>query len=107
MRYYMTQRPPMPGAFPGGADVTEYMEPRMIPEIGREAYAMLEYDHELPAELVGEYELTPETVTVTLTMAQLDLIRDCVFRCANTGMDDDALYGAALALTTARMDALG
>lgn len=58
--YYMTQRPPCPGAQPrnGLVNVHELDPDSDTPGIGR-AYAMLEYDRELTEDEVRNYELTP------------------------------------------------
>lgn len=57
-RYYMLMRPPQPGAFPKGAiELKDFGQRVYIPEIGREAWAMLVYDHKLDNETIWEYEL--------------------------------------------------
>ena len=68
-RYYMTQRPFMPGAQPydgliGHEDLDPYVT---VPEIGRQAWTMLTYDRELTDKELRDYELTPDRVTVIVT----------------------------------------
>lgn len=62
MRYYMTQRPPMPGAMPrsGLVEIEEFDGRVYCKEIMREAYARLTYDRELTKQEIYDYELTPE-----------------------------------------------
>ena len=59
-RYFMTQRPPCPGAQPrrGLVNISELDPDSDTPGIGR-AYALLEYDRELTEAEVRDYELTP------------------------------------------------
>lgn len=60
-KYYMTQRPAMPGAMPkDGLDTIEDLDPRdVIPYIGKGAYALLYYTRPLTDKEVSDYELTP------------------------------------------------
>ena len=58
--YYMTQRPPMPGAYPRGAEaVEEYLRPVEIPGAGSHVYGRVGYREPLREEDVWAYELTP------------------------------------------------
>lgn len=61
MKYYCTERPPMPGAIPkrGLLEIREYDRRTFVPDIGREAWAELIYGRELTEEEVFEYELAP------------------------------------------------
>ena len=60
-KYYMTQRPAMPGAMPNkGLDSIEDLDPReTIPAIGKGAYSIVTYTRELTDREIYEYELTP------------------------------------------------
>ncbi|NCC67574.1 MAG: hypothetical protein EOM14_05180 [Clostridia bacterium] len=59
IRYYLTQRPPAPGTFPGrpvnlkSFDSREYVE-----EIGRPAWGWVEYEWPLTIKETEDYELT-------------------------------------------------
>lgn len=69
--YYMTQRPPMPGAMPKeGLRRIVYINqdetPGFVEEISMEAYARLEYDHELTRQQVDDYELVPAEYEVKI-----------------------------------------
>ena len=59
--YYMTQRPPMPGAMPKeGLIEIEAREPwKRLPGVGR-AYAKLIYDRRLTDKEIEDYELVEE-----------------------------------------------
>lgn len=67
--YYMTQRPPMPGAMPamGLINVESFKGRKMVDEIGRPAYAKITYTRELSGADVADYELIPEFYKVQLT----------------------------------------
>ena len=61
-KYYMTQRPPAPGALPGyGLFIIRYLNTeenrQFVPEINREAYAVLLYERKLTEQEMKEYEL--------------------------------------------------
>ena len=60
--YFMTQRPPMPGAMPrkGLKEIIAYDPDDYIPEICHVIYAELVYDRELTKEEVSDYELMPK-----------------------------------------------
>ena len=60
-KYYMTQRPPMPGAMPkiGLVDIQDLNPNDIIPEIGKGAYALLTYSQPLSGKDICDYELTP------------------------------------------------
>jgi len=59
IRYYLTQRPPSPGTFPGkpvnmkSFDTREHVE-----EIGRPAWGWVEYEWPLTIKETEDYELT-------------------------------------------------
>lgn len=59
--YYMTQRPPAPGAMPKRGLIKSYeYEGRLFVEaIGRKAWGSVVYDRELTAEEIDDYELVP------------------------------------------------
>ena len=71
--YYMTQRPPMPGAMPeeGLEFIDEENRLRFINEIGCDAYARLTYNRELTAKEVSDYELVPLFYDVQLTRTEI------------------------------------
>ena len=59
IRYYLTQRPPMPGAFPGKpVNMETYDDRKFIDEIGRHAWGWVEYQWPLTEKEVTDYELT-------------------------------------------------
>lgn len=58
-RYYLTQRPPAPGTFPGKPHGMEaYDAKRYIDEIGRSAWGWVEYQEPLSEGQISDYELT-------------------------------------------------
>jgi hypothetical protein len=58
-RYYLTQRPPSPGAFPGKpANMEAYDQKAYVEEIGRPAWGWVEYREPLTEKQAAEYELT-------------------------------------------------
>ena len=60
MRYYLTQRPPTPGTFPGRPNRIEgYDQRTYVKEIGREAWGWIEYPEPLEEGQAEDYELTP------------------------------------------------
>ena len=61
-RYYMTQRPPMPGAMPQkDLFLIEDLDPRdEIPYLDKGAYALVAYTRPLTDQEIREYELIPE-----------------------------------------------
>lgn len=60
MRYYLTQRPPTPGTFPGRPTKIEaYDQKTYVEEIGREAWGWIEYPEPLEEKRAEDYELTP------------------------------------------------
>lgn len=61
-RYYLTQRPPMPGAFPKPKDnkvvgLEAFDERRSVPMLHSQAWGYVEYEQPLSAKEVREYEL--------------------------------------------------
>lgn len=61
MRYYLTNRPPVPGAIPAGARaVANYAEPTYIDSISKTAHGWAEYDRALTDQEISDYELIPE-----------------------------------------------
>lgn len=60
--YYMTQRPPMPGAQPkkGLIDIQTLDANQPTKDVGR-AYARLTYDRPLSSAEISGYELMPDT----------------------------------------------
>lgn len=58
-RYYLTQRPPSPGAFPGKpVNMEAYDQKTYIEEIGRPAWGCVEYKEPLADKQADDYELT-------------------------------------------------
>lgn len=61
MRYYSTQRPITPGAYPkeNVISIKNFHDKKYVSEIGGDAWGYVEYDCELPEEKVRAYEFTP------------------------------------------------
>ncbi|MGI6497980.1 MAG: hypothetical protein ACOX0U_04045 [Oscillospiraceae bacterium] len=58
-RYYLTQRPPAPGTFPGKpANIKTYDERKYVSEIERQAWGWVEYQEPLTEKQTEDYELT-------------------------------------------------
>lgn len=58
MRYYLTQRPPSPGAFPGKpVRVVSFDSKKHVEAIGCRAWGWVEYDEPLTEKQVSDYEL--------------------------------------------------
>ncbi len=65
MRYYSTQRPVMPGSYPrpeGNAvlEIINFDSKIYCPELGRDAWGYIKYEHPLTENEVKSYELTLE-----------------------------------------------
>ena len=63
-RYYNTQRPVTPGAYPKPKNnpamlIHNFSSREYVPEIGRQAWGYVEYDRSLENEDIDGYELTP------------------------------------------------
>lgn len=60
VRYYLTERPPMPGTFPKHdvVNVMDYGEKIFIEEINAEAWGYVEYEDPLRESEINAYELT-------------------------------------------------
>lgn len=89
--YYMTQRPPMPGAMPiyGLIDVEEFKYGKSyVAPIGMTAWAKLTYNRKLKVQEINDYELTPEYYNVRLTREQI--IRLMSHLEGNELLDEDA-----------------
>lgn len=58
-RYYSIHRPVGPGTFPkaGAQEIQNYDDRTYIKEIGREAWGHIDYDRELTAKEMADYEL--------------------------------------------------
>ena len=76
-RYYLTQRPPMPGAFPKPADnrvlsVESFDEKTYCMQIGQLAWGYIEYEHPLSEQQVSSYELVKggQTMNRYMTMRE-------------------------------------
>ena len=66
-RYSLTQRPPMPGAFPRFAEVVEDFGGKVFCEdIGHEAWGYVEYEKPLTREEMVSYELARLVCTVRM-----------------------------------------
>lgn len=62
-RYYLTQRPPAPGTFPGRAfNVKSFDQRVLVPEIGRPAWGWVEYPEPLSEKDAKAYELVGPVV---------------------------------------------
>lgn len=77
--YYMTQRPPAPGAMPKvGLMNILYLNDDCgrvyVPEIGCDAWAKLQYTRELMDEEVAAYELIPDQYEVKLNRNELNIL---------------------------------
>lgn len=62
MRYYSTQRPVTPGAFPSGYQVlgiNNFDRKTFCEEIGREAWGYIDFADTLPVPEMERYELAP------------------------------------------------
>lgn len=88
--YYMTQRPPMPGAMPiyGLIDVEEYNRKSFVAQINASAWAKLTYNRKLKVQEISDYELMPESYTVRMTRVQM--IRLMSHLEGNELLDEDA-----------------
>lgn len=61
-RYYLTQRPPMPGAFPKPEGVNvwgleSFDDKRLVPMLHSQAWGYVEYDAPLTQKQIRQYEL--------------------------------------------------
>ena len=57
-RYYLTERPPMPGTIPRGCiNIMDFGIKKYVQEIDREAWGWVEYERELTDKEISEYEL--------------------------------------------------
>ena len=58
-RYYLTQRPPAPGSFPGKpVNMKAFDNRKHVEEIGRPAWGWVEYEEPLTEKQAADYELT-------------------------------------------------
>lgn len=58
-RYYLTQRPPAPGTFPGKpVNMKAFDSREHVEEIGRPAWGWVEYEKPLTEKQIADYELT-------------------------------------------------
>lgn len=62
-RYYLTQRPPMPGTFPNTPEnkvwgVESFEERRLVPMLHRQAWGYVEYKAPLTRQQMKDYELS-------------------------------------------------
>ena len=71
--YYMTQRPPMPGAMPmdGLMYIDEFVVKTYCEPIECEAYARVTYSRELTAKEISDYELIPESITWQFSIREM------------------------------------
>jgi len=59
IRYYLTQRPPAPGTFPGKpVNLKSFDKRTHVEEIGRPAWGWVEYEWPLTIKEAEDYELT-------------------------------------------------
>ena len=63
MRYYSTQRPITPGAYPkeNVISIKNFHDKKYVSEIGGDAWGYVEYDCELPEEKVRAYEFSGQS----------------------------------------------
>jgi len=79
-RYYLTQRPPSPGAFPGKpVNLKAFDARKHVDEIGRPAWGWVEYEQPLTDKQAADYELTKRQErttkrTIILTDEQASLL---------------------------------
>lgn len=83
-RYYSTQRPLWPGTFPrptgNRAEAIENYDSRTyVPEIGREAWGHIDYEHPLTAQEAADYELAAGCAGCVNEAASRDM--DCCWDC--------------------------
>lgn len=95
--YFMTQRPPMPGAMPkeGLYEIEDYDAKKFVPEVGCTAYAKLYYGRELSKEEVKQYELEPLFYNVPLTRTEIHRFMELL----RAKMIDDSTIADALKKT--------
>lgn len=81
MRYYSTQRPITPGAYPkeNVISIKNFHDKKYVSEIGGDAWGYVEYDCELPEEKVRAYEFTPVN-PMHCTAKQLAAMKRILFR---------------------------
>lgn len=108
MRYYSTQRPVAPGAYPrqgGTEDITNFDGPTYCTEIGREAWGYIEYAEPLTKEQAEAYELTPgNSPELGFALLKFALFHEAqsvsnMLTMDNTGASRKKLLGAWEALT--------
>ena len=94
--YYMTQRPPMPGAMPkdGLTDINEYDQRLYVDAIDHDAYARLTYSRKLTAKEVRDYELVPTSIAIEMSKHEVGI----VLKALELMADDDALADDAYLL---------
>lgn len=57
-RYYLPQRPPMPGTIPNGAVVAEdFGERKSVPQVARPVWGYADYKEPLTMAQIDDYEL--------------------------------------------------
>lgn len=100
--YFMTQRPPMPGAMPkeGLDKIEEYDKKKFIHELGCTAYAKVYYNRELTKDEVKQYELEPLFHNVPLTRTEIHRFMELL----RVKMTDDSTIADALAKTYWKLD---
>ena len=98
--YYMTQRPPAPGAMPkdGLELIDEYPRPQYVPEIEHTAWAKLAYSKELTQREAQSYELIPAAIHCELTLRKIHLIVDALELLANEIDEEDSVIEDACLL---------
>lgn len=92
-KYYMTQRPPMPGAMPkdGLIDIHEVMPAEYCDAVGHNVYATLTYDRQLSKGEIRAYELTPESYNISLSKREIQVLISGLISYATRSKDDDFL----------------
>lgn len=79
-RYYLTQRPPAPGTFPGKpANIKTYDERKYVSEIERQAWGWVEYEELLTEKQAADYELVEaikHTISIELNARELKYLAE-------------------------------
>lgn len=79
-RYYLTHRPPAPGAFPGKpVNLQSFDDRKYVEEIGRPAWGWVEYEEPLTEKQAADYELVEaakRTISIELNTRELKFLAE-------------------------------
>ena len=79
-RYYLTQRPPAPGTFPGKpVNMKAFDSREHVEEIGRPAWGWVEYEEPLTEKQIADYELVKaakRTISIELNTRELKFLAE-------------------------------